>query len=62
MAKGLLLASFDFSTAHADEFHDWYDKEHVPERMAVPGFINAERCVLQCDVPLIQTIVCCIEH
>ena len=45
MAKGLLLASFDFSTAHADEFHDWYDKEHVPERMAVPGFINAERWI-----------------
>ncbi len=45
MAKGLLFASFDFSTAHADEFHDWYDLEHVPERMRVPGFINAERWI-----------------
>ena len=45
MAKGLLFASFDFSTAHADEFHDWYDLEHIPERQRVPGFINAERWI-----------------
>jgi hypothetical protein len=45
MAKGLLFASFDFSTAHEDEFHDWYDLEHVPERLRVPGFINAERWI-----------------
>lgn len=45
MAKGLLFASFDFSTAYEDEFHDWYDLEHVPERLRVPGFINAERWI-----------------
>lgn len=43
MAKGLLFASFDYSGAHEDEFHDWYDLEHVPERQRVPGFINTER-------------------
>jgi len=45
MSKGLLFASFDFSSAQADEFHDWYDLEHVPERLRVPGFINAERWI-----------------
>jgi hypothetical protein len=45
MAKGLLFMAFDFSTAHEDEFHDWYDHEHVPERLGVPGFINAERWI-----------------
>jgi len=45
MAKGLLLAAFDFSTAHADEFHDWYDLEHVPERERVPGFLSCERWI-----------------
>src|ERR1700712_713460 len=45
MAKGLLFMAFDFSTAHEDEFHDWYDQEHVPERLRVPGFINAERWI-----------------
>lgn len=45
MTKGLLFASFDFSTAYEDEFHDWYDLEHIPERLHVPGFINAERWI-----------------
>jgi hypothetical protein len=45
VAKGLLFASFDFSTAYEDEFHDWYDLEHIPERLRVPGFINAERWI-----------------
>ena len=43
MSKGLLFASFDFSTAHADEFHAWYDKEHVPALAAVPGVLCARR-------------------
>ena len=29
MAKGLLIASFDFSGAAADEFHDWYDLDDI---------------------------------
>jgi len=45
MAKGLLFASFDFSPAQAGEFHDWYDLEHIPERLRVPGFLNAERWI-----------------
>jgi hypothetical protein len=45
MAKGLLIASFDFSSAQTDEFHDWYDLEHVPEREAVSGFGACERWI-----------------
>jgi len=45
MAKGLLFASFDFSGAHEDEFHDWYDLEHIPERQRVPGFLTCERWI-----------------
>jgi hypothetical protein len=45
VSKGLLFASFDFSPAREDEFHDWYDHEHVPERMRVPGFLNAQRWI-----------------
>lgn len=43
MANGLLFASMNYASAHEDEFHDWYDLEHVPERLGVPGFLNAER-------------------
>ena len=45
MAKGLLFASFDYSPAQPDEFNDWYDLEHVPERLRVPGFLNAQRWI-----------------
>src|SRR6266700_1360627 len=45
MAKGLLFASFDTSPAQEDEFNDWYDLEHVPERLRVPGFLNAQRWI-----------------
>ena len=49
MARGLLLVAFDFKNAHADEFHDWYDLEHVPEREAVPGFGLCERWISEDD-------------
>ena len=45
MSKGLLLVAFDFTNAHEDEFHDWYDLEHIPERQRVPGFGLCERWI-----------------
>ena len=45
MAKGMLLVAFDFGNAHEDEFHDWYDLEHIPERQRVPGFGLCERWI-----------------
>jgi hypothetical protein len=45
MAKGLLIAAFDFSDVTEDEFNDWYDLEHIPERRRVPGFVSLERWI-----------------
>ena len=45
MSRGLLLAVFDFSNAAGDEFHDWYDLEHIPERRSLAGFDNCERWI-----------------
>ena len=45
MAKGNLLVAFDYTAAHEDEFNDWYDLEHVPERQRVPGFGLCERWI-----------------
>jgi hypothetical protein len=42
-AMGLLVAGFNFSGVAEDEFNDWYDTEHIPERKRIPGFVNAER-------------------
>ena len=45
MATGILAVGFDFTKAHEDEFHDWYDLEHIPERQRVPGFGTCERWI-----------------
>ena len=45
MARGILIAAMDFAAAPEDEFHDWYDLEHIPERLRVPGFLNADRWI-----------------
>jgi hypothetical protein len=42
---GLLVAGFNFAPVAADEFNDWYDTEHIPERQRVPGFVNCERWI-----------------
>jgi hypothetical protein len=45
MRNGLLAAGFDFRTVAEDEFNDWYDTEHIPERRRIPGFISAQRWI-----------------
>jgi hypothetical protein len=44
-ALALLLAMMEPATADEDEFHEWYDLEHVPERQALDGFLSARRFV-----------------
>jgi hypothetical protein len=43
MAKGILIAAMNIANAAEDEFHDWYDTEHLPERQRVPGFLLCQR-------------------
>src|SRR4029077_12251545 len=43
MAKGILIAAMDIGGAAADEFHDWYGTEHLPERQRVPGCLLCQR-------------------
>ena len=45
MSLALLGGGFDYSGAAQDEFDDWYDTEHVPERLRIKGFINAVRWI-----------------
>jgi hypothetical protein len=41
----LMSGGFDYSPVAEDEFNDWYDTEHVPERARIEGFITALRWV-----------------
>lgn len=43
--KGFLLVLMQPPPAFEDEFNAWYDTEHVPERVAVPGFDSGRRYV-----------------
>ena len=45
MAKGTLIAAMGIGRAAEDEFHDWYDTEHLPERQRVPGFLVSTRWI-----------------
>lgn len=45
MGTGILIVVFDFSGAHEDEFHDWYDLEHIPERQRIHGFRHCQRWI-----------------
>jgi hypothetical protein len=45
MAKGTLIAAMNIAQAAEDEFHDWYDTEHLPERTRVPGFLVCQRWI-----------------
>lgn len=38
MPKGFLLVLMQPPPAFEEEFNAWYDTEHIPERVAVPGF------------------------
>jgi len=42
---GLLMVSMEPPAALEDEFNDWYDTEHTPQRLALPGFASASRWV-----------------
>lgn len=43
MSLGLLAVALDFSGVPVDEFNDWYDLEHLPQRRSVPGILSAQR-------------------
>jgi len=45
MAKGTLIAAMNIGRAAEDEFQDWYDTEHLPERQRVPGFLVCHRWI-----------------
>ncbi len=49
--KGFLLVLMQPPPAFEEEFNAWYDTEHVPERLAVPGFESALRYISATGTP-----------
>jgi hypothetical protein len=40
---GLLMVYSDVPAELEEEFNRWYNEEHIPERLAIPGVLNAAR-------------------
>jgi hypothetical protein len=49
--KGMLLTSMNIDPMHEAEFNRWYDREHLVERVAIPGFLEARRYVAHSGDP-----------
>jgi hypothetical protein len=45
VGQGMLLTSMDVDAEHEADFNRWYDREHLEERVAIEGFIEARRYV-----------------
>jgi len=43
--QGMLLTSMDIDASDEADFNRWYDREHLEERVAIDGFLEARRYV-----------------
>lgn len=44
-AHGFLMVTMEPPSSLEEEFNDWYDTEHLPERRAIDGFLSGTRYV-----------------
>jgi hypothetical protein len=49
--QGMLLTSMDVDEAYEAEFNRWYDREHLEERVAIEGFLEARRYIAHAAGP-----------
>lgn len=43
--NGIFLVYTDIDPAHDEEFNAWYNTEHLPDLLGLPGFLDAARYV-----------------
>jgi hypothetical protein len=48
---GMLLTSMDIDPSHEADFNRWYDREHLEERVAIEGFVEARRYIAHAASP-----------
>ena len=42
-SRALLVALIETPPDEEEEFNEWSDNEHVPERLVIPGFVACRR-------------------
>lgn len=55
-AKASMIVTLKPKAIGQDEIDDWYDLEHIPQRVALPGFVATERWTLIEGGPLSLTV------
>ena len=45
----VLVVMMEVDPADDEVFNKWYNEEHLPERMSIPGYISARRFMLDPD-------------
>jgi antibiotic biosynthesis monooxygenase (ABM) superfamily enzyme len=43
----ILVVMMEVDPEHEEEFNRWYNEEHLPERLEIPGYISARRFKLE---------------
>ena len=43
----ILVVMMEVDPEHEDEFNRWYNEEHLPERLEIPGYVSARRFKLE---------------
>ena len=43
MGQGLIAIWNDIEDAVREEFYEWHEREHMPERVGIPGFVRGRR-------------------
>jgi len=41
--RGIFMVYVDIDPQHVQEFNKWYNEEHLPELLSVPGILSAAR-------------------
>jgi hypothetical protein len=41
--RGIFMVYVDIDAKDAQEFNEWYNEEHLPELLSVPGILSAAR-------------------
>ena len=41
--RGIFMVYVDIDAQHVQEFNKWYNEEHLPELLSVPGILSAAR-------------------
>ena len=47
IGRTVMVVMMDVDPDHDEEFNRWYNDEHLPERLAIPGYVSARRFKLE---------------